>query len=202
VSARPPFTVSPPSPPPPVTAARGRPFGGLPDVGPAYPPAVVIAITAITAITLLAAFASALDPALGPGGHPHPTLHGTPREALGIFETNARLLAVPLLLVAGRWPAGRFTRHLGDGLVGALLIVNPVTIGFALGRFPITLLPYLPHLPVEDAALATAVGAWLSRRLPRPPGRSARGVLRYAVWTFALTALAALIETYLVPHAS
>ena len=32
---------------------------------------------------------SAIDPALAPGGHPHPTLHGTLREARGISPTNA-----------------------------------------------------------------------------------------------------------------
>jgi hypothetical protein len=163
---------------------------------------VAIVGVAIAAITLLAALAGALDPALGPAGHPHPTLHGTLREAIGIGWTNGRQLVMPLVLVAGRWPTARLTRYLGDVLVGGLLVVNPVTIGLALGRFPITLLPYLPHLPLEDAALATAVAAWLSRRLPSTRGRPPRSIRRYAIWTFTLTALGALVETFLVPHAS
>jgi hypothetical protein len=163
---------------------------------------VASAAVAIVIVTVLAALASTADPALGPGGHPHPTLHGTLREALGIFATNGRLLIVPLLLVAGRWPTGRLAGPLGDVVVGVLLVLNPVTIGLALGRFPIALLPYLPHLPLEDAALATTTGAWLSRRLPTAPGRPVRSVAGYAVWTFTLTALAALTETFLVPHAS
>jgi hypothetical protein len=162
----------------------------------------LLALAATIAITLFAALASALDPALGPPGHPHPALHGTLGEALGIFASNSRLLIVPLLLVAGQWPAGRLTRHLGDLLVGALLVVNPVTIGLALGRFPTTLLPYLPHLPLEDAALATTIAAWLSRRVPQAPGRPARSVASYASQTVVLTAVAALVETFLVPHAS
>ncbi len=133
---------------------------------------MAIAAATIAIVTGAAALADALDPALGPGGHPHPTLHGTLHEALSIFVTNARLLIVALLLVAGRWPTGRLTRHVGDLIVGALLVVNPATIGLALGRFQATLLPYLPHLPLEDAALATAAAAWLSRRLPQSPGHA------------------------------
>ncbi len=86
--------------------------------------------------------------------------------------------------------------------MGALLVVNPVTIGLALGRFPTTLLPYLPHLPLEDAALATAAAAWLSRRLPAAPGTPVRSLAGYALWTLILTVAAALTETFLVPHAS
>ena len=163
---------------------------------------MAIAAGAIVIVTGAAALASALDPALGPGGHPHPTLHGTLREALSIFVTNGRLLIVPLLLVAGRWPTGRLTRHVGDLIVGALLVANPTTIGLALGRFPATLLPYLPHLPLEDAALATAAAAWLSRRFPGAAARPVRSVAGYAAWTLSLTVAAALTETFLVPHAS
>jgi hypothetical protein len=163
---------------------------------------VAIAALAVLAATGFAALASALDPALGPAGHPHATLHGTLGEALSIFATNGRLLIVPFLLVVGRWPSGRVTRPLGDLIVTALLAVNAVTIGLALGRFPASLLPYLPHLPLEDAALATAVGAWLSRRLSRPPGRPPRTVRSYAACTGMLTAAAALSEAFLVPHAT
>ena len=161
----------------------------------------VIAAAVIAIATGVAALASAIDPALGPGGHPHPTLHGTLGEALGIFATNGRLLVVPLLLVAGRWSTGRLTRRVGDLIVGALLVVNPVTVGLALGRFQATLLPYLPHLPLEDAALATAVAAWLSRRLPAAPATPGRSLAGYALCTLVLSVAAALTETFLVPHA-
>ena len=197
--------------PPPVLPTRGSPIAPTPELSADPPPSlprpilsrpVPTAAVAIVVVTALAALASAADPALGPGGDPHPALHGTLQEAVSIFAANGRLLIVPLLLVAGRWPTGRVAGPLGDVVVGAVLVVNPVTIGLALGRFPTALLPYLPHLPLEDAALAAATGAWLSRRLRTAPGRPVRSLAGYGAWTFTLTAVAALTETFLVPHAS
>jgi hypothetical protein len=159
---------------------------------------VVLAAAAIGTGTLLAALASALIPELGPASHPHPTLHGTQGEAAGIFVGNARLLALPFILVVGRWPTGRVTRPAGDLLVAGLLIANAVSVGLALGRYPTALAPYLPHLPLEDGALALAASAWLEHRTTNPPGRK---LLRRALLTLALVAAAALLETYAVPHA-
>jgi hypothetical protein len=164
-------------------------------------PAVLVAAT-IVVVTLLAAVASALWPELGPGRDPRPTLHGTPGDAVSIFVTNARTLIAPLLLAAGRWHTGRATRHLGDAVVATVVIANPVMVGLALGRDPIELLGYLPHLPLEDAALAIAASAWVARRLPHPGGRRPGGVVRCAALTLAVALLAALVETYAVPHAS
>lgn len=164
-------------------------------------PAVLVAALVLV-LTVLAAVASALWPELGSGRHPRPTLHGTPGEALSIFVTNARTLIAPLLLAAGRWHTGRATRHIGDVLVAAAVIANPVMVGLALGRHPAELLAYLPHLPLEDAALAIAASAWVARRLPSTAGGRPAGVLGCAVLTLAVALLAALVETYAVPHAS
>ena len=163
---------------------------------------VATTAAAIVIVTCSPRWPARLTPRSGRAAIRTPRSTARSGEALGIFATNGRLLIVPLLLVAGRWPTGRLAGPLGDVVVGALLVVNPVTIGLALGRFPTALLPYLPHLPLEDAALATATGAWLSRRLPTAPGRPVRSLAGYGVWTFTLTALAALTETFLVPHAS
>jgi hypothetical protein len=164
-------------------------------------PAVVVAAT-IVVLTLLAAGASALWPEFGPGRDPRPTLHGTPGEAVSIFVTNARTLIAPLLLAAGRWHTGRATRHIGDVLVAAVVVANPVMVGLALGRHPIELFAYLPHLPLEDAALAMAASAWVVRRLPGADRQPPASVLRYAALTLAVALLAAVVETYAVPHAS
>jgi hypothetical protein len=80
------------------------------------------------------------------------------------------------------------------------VIANPILVGLALGRHRIELPAYLPHLPLEDAALAIAAGAWLARR--HPGCRVPRSLLVCALLTLAFAALAALVETYAVPHTS
>jgi hypothetical protein len=154
----------------------------------------------ILALTLLAAAASALWPELGPTPRPHPTLHGTLEEALSILVGNARTLALPLLLSAGRWHTHPGTRLIGDLLVTALVSANAASVGLALGRYPTALVGYLPHLPLEDGGLAIAASAWLARRLPNPDRRPRTGLLACASLTLTLAALAALVETYAIPH--
>lgn len=155
---------------------------------------------AIAGVTLLAAIASARVPELGPGRAPRPTLHATPTEALTIFLTNAQTLIAPLILVAGRWHTGRVTRHVGDLVVGALVLANPMLVGFALGRYPTQLPAYLPHIALEYAALALAASAWLTRRLPNHRAQRSRSLLGCATLTLIVAAIAAVVETYAVPH--
>jgi hypothetical protein len=153
----------------------------------------------IGAGTLLSAIAATVMPALGPATSPHPTLHGTAREAMSIVGQNARTLAVPLLLCAGRWHTGRVTRHVGDLVVATLVIANATIVGLALGRYPTQLPAYLPHLPLEDAAVAIAAGAWLTRRLPGPIAQSDPSLTGAAVLTLLVTIAAAILETRAVP---
>lgn len=164
-------------------------------------PTLLVAIT-IVALTAVAAAVSAVWPQLGPGRQPRATLDGTPGEVVSIFVTNVRTLIAPLLLAAGRWHTGRTTRHVGDVVVAALVISNPVMVGLALGRYSIELLAYLPHLPIEDAALAIAASAWIVRRVCSGDDSPPASVLRCAVLTLVVALLAAIVETYAVPHAS
>jgi hypothetical protein len=164
----------------------------------AHPVGTVAA--AIATVTLLAAFAAALVPELGHATLPHPTLEGSVGEAFTIAETNCRTLIAPLLLCAGRWHTGRITRHVGDVVVAAIVAGNAALIGVALGRYPTRLPAYLPHLPLEDEALAIAAGAWLARRRPARPGSSVPSLARTATLTLLVTIAAAIVETYAVPH--
>ena len=141
----------------------------------------------LAGVTLLAAIAATLAPELGPATAPHPTLHGTPDEALSIAAHNARTLIAPLLLIAGRWHTSRLTRPIGDAIVAALVIANATLVGLALGRYPTQLPAYLPHLPLEDTALAIAAGAWLAHRLADPADAPAPRLARAAVLTAAVT---------------
>lgn len=182
------------------TTSSPTPRSTLARVVSRYP--TLLIATTIVALTAAAAIASAVWPELGPGRQPHPTLHGTPGEVASILATNARTLIAPMLLAAGRWHTGRATRQLGDVVVAALVISNPVMIGLALGRHPIELLEYLPHLPLEDAALAIAASAWVARRVRRGDDSPPASTARYAAVTAAVVLLAAIVETYAVPHAS
>ena len=189
--------------PPGLPAAAGRSSTSTSTVlrGLSGRPAVCVA-GAIATVTLLAALAGALVPELGPATTPHPTLHGTPAEAVSIASHNARTLVAPLMLCAGRWHTGRLTRHVGDLVVAALVTANAAMIGVALGRYPTQLPAYLPHLPLEDAALAIAAGAWLARRRRSPTGRATPELARTAVLVLVVTIAAAIVETYAVPHKS
>jgi len=168
---------------------------------PLHPVALVV--LAIVAVTLLAAIAGALMPELAPDRGPRPTLHGTPGEALSILLINVRTLSLPLLLSAGRWHTSRLTRYVGDVAVAAIVVANALLVGVALGRYPAELPRYLPHLALEDLALAVAASAWVTRRLPRRAAAGApASVLRCALLTLTVAVLAALVEVYAVPHAS
>ena len=170
---------------------------------PGVPPhPVALVVLAIVAVTLLAAIAGALLPELAPDRGPRPTLHGTPGEALSILLSNVRTLTLPLLLSAGRWHTARVTRHVGDVAVAAIVVANALLVGLALGRYPAELPRYLPHLALEDLALAIAASAWVARRLAHRAGDAPASVPRCALLTLGVAAAAALVEVYAVPHAS
>ena len=181
-------------------AAGGRVSMRRQSLAPTWLRAPLLVAATVIAVTSLAGIASALVPELAPADGPHPTLRGTMGEAISIMLINGRSLIVPFLLCAGRWHTGRLSRHVGDAIVAALVITNAVAIGLALGRYPTQLPAYLPHLPLEDTALALAASAWLTRR--HPNGQQPIHLAILASLTFAIALLAAIVETYAVPHAS
>jgi hypothetical protein len=118
------------------------------------------------------------------------------RDVLHIATANARVLAVPLF--AALIPARRLGRTLVDTVALAALIPSALTIGIALGAYGPRLLPWLPHLPIELAAMATAGGAYLR-------ARSGTGTLGHVLLAgFAgliLVAAGAWTEVFLTPGA-
>lgn len=157
---------------------------------------VGIVLGAVWALTALAGLLGELAPGLASGGRPHPTLHGSAGEILAILTDNLRILIAPFLLAALHWPAGQRTGRLGDLMILALVLANTAPVGLALGRFGSQLLPYLPHLPLEWAALAASSAAWLAARRGNPP----RVLAAYGIAVLILASPAAVCEVTLTPH--
>ena len=111
------------------------------------------------------------------------------------------MLAAPFILVAARFDRGRVSRVAGDTIVAAILTTatrSPSGSRSAAGAA--TLIPFVPQLPIEYLAAATAATTWLNAR--RHSARSAPSIaVTAAAATLGLTAAAAAIEVLLTPHA-
>jgi hypothetical protein len=151
----------------------------------------------VLALTALGALLSTIAPALAGHTRPHPTLTGSLGDALAILQNNLRVLAAPFLLCLLKFPASRLGRRAGDLLILALAADSVIPVGLELGRWHAKLLPYLPQLPLEWAALTVAITAWLTARHDhmRP-----RQLAVLATTTAALLAGAASIETWGAPQ--
>jgi hypothetical protein len=155
---------------------------------------------ALATTTALSAFAAMAWPALGPATRPHAALHPTLEAIASILLNNARVLAAPFILVAARFDRGRVSRLVGDTILAAILGSNAIAIGLALGRWRGALIPFVPQLPIEYLAAATAATTWLNAR--RHAAASAPSIATTgAAATVGLTAAAAAIEVLLTPHA-
>lgn len=155
---------------------------------------------ALDGATALAAVAATVWPALGPAARPRATLHPSVGAVASIVLNNVRVLAAPFILVAARFERARASRLAGDTIVAAILVGNAIAVGLALGRWRAALIPFIPQLPVEYLAAATAAASWLgARRHLRAYGP--RLAVTNVAATIALTAAAAAIEALLTPHA-
>jgi len=160
-------------------------------------PAPARAGLTVASLTATAAILGGLFPGLASGGDPHPVLSGTIREATDIAISNLRVLSVPFLLALLGLHHGARRRRIGDLTIAALATVNTVQVGLALGADSLRLIPYVPQLPLEWAALTLCIAAWLELRTG-DAGR--RRIGRYAAAILALTITAAAVETFATPH--
>ena len=154
----------------------------------------VLAASAVIGLTALGIGLALVDPTLAGSTRPHATLTGSLGDAAGILQNNARVLAAPFLLVVLDFPQSSLGRRAGDLIVAALSAASTIPVGIELGRWQGRLLPYLPQLPLEWAALAVAVHVWISGR-----GRTHR-LMVLAGLTLALLIAAASLETWATPH--
>jgi hypothetical protein len=116
-------------------------------------------------------------------------------DTVDIATANAKVAA--LALVGALLARDRIARAGFDVLLTVVLTGNMAVIGAALGAYGPQLGPWLVHLPLELAALATPAGAYLQARRTRIRHLA---LLTIAALTCALLAVAALAETYLTPH--
>jgi hypothetical protein len=158
---------------------------------------LAVAAVGVLATTLLGGVVAVLDPGTAGGTAPHPVLAGTPGEAASILATNTATLAIPYLLCVPGMAGHPVGRRIGDLAVAALTCQNTMPIGIALTHWRAQLLPYIPQLPVEGAALTTAVAAWIAGREGQVTRRSLTGL---ATGTLVLLVVAAALETWGTPH--
>lgn len=159
--------------------------------------AIYTASAAVLALTLAGAAAAMVDPALAGRTRPHPTLTGSLGDYLSILATNLRVLAVPFILAALRFPTTRLGRTTGDLILTALTALSTLAVGIALGRWQQRLIAYLPHLPLEWAALSLSLAAWLLIRTRRATARQLFGL---AAVIAGLLIAAAALETWATPR--
>src|SRR6202011_2314762 len=85
----------------------------------------------------------------------------------------------------------------GHLILTALTAASTIPVGLELGRWQGRLLPYIPQLPLEWAALALALGAWLTTRADQA---SRRQLVVLAASIAVLLVGAAAIETWCTAH--
>lgn len=128
-----------------------------------------------------------------------PAITEAPRmsRAVALAVHNIPICCWPLLLGVVGAHRSRRGRRAADALVVVWLLVNVLPVGAALGGYGPPLIPYIPQLPLEWAALALGVSGWGSQRAHPLTVRAA--VSLFAVAAVLLVA-AGVVETFAVPH--
>ena len=156
-----------------------------------------MAAIVVGTLTALGAGLARTWPQLGGSIAPHAALHGSVSEALAILVNNLRALTAPFALALLGLAHTRTGRRIGDLVVLAVAAASAIPVGVALGRWQGRLLPYVPQLPLEWAALTTALAGWLHARTGTT---NTRQLIALAGVTVVLLAAAATVETWCTPH--
>jgi hypothetical protein len=157
--------------------------------------AFALCLTATWAATLGGALVTAVGLIETAGREPHDALEAQPETVLALVAHNAPIVAWPFAVVAVGWHGLSGVRVVGDLLVAGQVVSHGAIVGAAIGEHP-ELWRYLPHLPLEWAAISASAAAWLHAR----KSSAVRGeVLRLVAATAVAVLSAAVVETYLVP---
>jgi hypothetical protein len=192
-----------------VAATKLASFGPLPARGARLGElrrAWLFAYAATWVLTLVSAALLAINPAgldgpvryvlgatLDPQRNPPPSIG----HVLLLLAHNLPLASWPLLLGVVGAHRRHLARQAADMLVAAVFTVNILTVGAGLGVYGLPLLPYIPQVPLEWAALALGASAWLMQR--RDPLTGRQGAALFALIAGVLLC-AAVLETVAVPH--
>jgi hypothetical protein len=160
--------------------------------------AITAAAAAVVLLTAVGFLVGLLVPGLAGRTPPHPALAGSLNDAVSILASNLRVVAVPFALVLLGLARTHVGRVVGDLVLLVLAAVSTLTVGLELGRWQGRLIPYVPQLPIEWAALAIALATWLLACSDHTT--SWRQLVPMAVLAAGLLVLAAGIETWCTPH--
>jgi hypothetical protein len=171
--------------------------------------AVAAMIAAATLAVALVVRLAAAEPARRLLDFPFAGVAARPETALSILATNLRLLIITLaaaVIVQSPWCVPRAGQRSAiaalvvsalDALVALQSAFNVCVVGAALGAYGTRMATaMLPHGPLELAAFALALAAYLRARLGP---LLARRLAAVAPSCLALLVAAAVLETYAVP---
>ena len=117
---------------------------------------------------------------------------GTWTEAISYFLANIRVVAAIFLAAWARARSGPLGLVL-DAAVTLMILLNVAAVGSSVGAYGATALPFLVHLPLEWAALASGLGCYLAAR---SSSLCAGTCLSRVLAACALLAAAASVEVY------
>lgn len=120
-----------------------------------------------------------------------------PADVLSIFARNALTFAIApaLAQILRPWRGGLWLSG-GSAFLALVLIPNTLIVGLAAGAYGGRLLPFLPHLPLEWAALAWSAATWSLSYTRRLSGRTLFGLF---LVNCPIILIAAIVEVYATP---
>jgi hypothetical protein len=130
---------------------------------------------------------------LRPASNPTPSL----AHVFSIAAHNLPICAWPLLIGSLGLRGRSSWRRALDVTVAACALANVLPVAVAIGGYGRALLPYVPQVPLEWAALALGYASWTVQR--RNPLTCTQRLVLAAVISLLLLGAGAL-ETYGVPH--
>jgi hypothetical protein len=155
--------------------------------------AITLAGAGLTALLARAGVHMSMGLSLSASANPPPS----PGRVLALAAHNLPICAWPLLLGLLKLGGGSRWRRVADIVVLACAVANVLPVAAALGGYGGLLLPYVPQLPLEWAALAVGYGSWI---VERDHGLAGSDRLKLLGVLSVLLLAAGVLETFAVPH--